>query len=64
MKKINCEFCKTKQSNATWYVFGSMMICETCRLAVVNYQHDLLGFAPHIFFDEFRQVSPDSVINL
>jgi hypothetical protein len=39
MKKIVCECCKNKRAgdSAIWVIYGSVMICESCRLAAIEW---------------------------
>lgn len=49
-----CECCDRNQ--AVWVVFGSVGVCDSCRLGVVYWFRDSLGFGANPFLDEFMGV--------
>lgn len=65
MRKIPCQSCrgrpKMTRESANWIVFDRVLICDTCRLAVIQYWTDVLGFslAAHPFLDEFIDMNPE-----
>lgn len=59
MRKITCQCCDFRYSKTpAWMVWDNLIICDSCRLAVIQYWTQVLGFsfAPHPFFDEFVEV--------
>lgn len=57
MRKIPCDTCRSPLS-ASWIIFDSLMICETCRLYVIGWMR-AQGFSlahAHPFTDEFMTV--------
>lgn len=56
MRKIHCQTCKLH--TPCWVVFTDLRICDSCRLAVIEYMR-ATGFSlarPHVFLDEFTGV--------
>ena len=38
MRKITCQSCKNRYGDyGLWVIFDRVIICETCRLAVIEY---------------------------
>jgi len=63
MRKIKCSCCY--RETPLWVVFGSIQICDHCRLGVIRTM-GAWGFGlsrEHPFLDEFAYVG-DSVIKL
>lgn len=60
MRKIVCQCCEVE--GARWVLWDSTLVCETCRLAAIDYLRNVVGLSlarPHVFLDELSQV--DSV---
>jgi len=53
MRQIACESCG---HSGHWVVFDMMVVCESCRLSVVNYFHLTFGLESHPLLDEFMSV--------
>ena len=47
-----------------WFVFKGLRICEGCRLAVIDYWMNVLGFnlSKHPFLDEFMGVESSTKV--
>jgi len=38
MRKVVCESCKNRQGDVgIWVIYNSVVICETCRLAAIEW---------------------------
>lgn len=73
MRKIPCQSCRNKHfgvnnygSPGQWLVFDTVVICDTCRLAVIQYWTDVLGFnlASHVFLDEFMGMESTRTVKI
>lgn len=55
MRMIACDTCGNA---ANWVVFDSVIICDVCRLGVMNWllAQDISPFANHPFGNEFVSV--------
>lgn len=64
MRKIACQCCKPRKDKrviegAIWLVFDRTFICESCRLAAIEYLRDGVGLTlakSHPFLDELTRV--------
>lgn len=67
MRKIACQCCKPRWDGriiegASWIIFDRVFICETCRLAAIEYWRNVLGFSlahHHPFIDELIAVESE-----
>lgn len=65
MRKIACQCCKPRKDGkilegASWVIFGGVLICESCRLAAIEYLREGVGLSlakAHPFLDELSGVS-------
>jgi hypothetical protein len=59
MRKVTCQSCKSRYGDTgIWIVFGSVIICESCRLAVIDYFKDQFDLG-HPFVQEFLTIQKD-----
>lgn len=64
MRKIVCQCCKPRRDKrvlegAIWIVFNGTFICESCRLAAIEYLREIVGLnlaSVHPFLDELTAV--------
>ena len=63
MRKIVCDACKNRYGDyAIWVVHKNVLLCESCRLAAIEYWREDLGFGffSHVWIDMFMGVEPKS----
>lgn len=60
MRKIVCQCCENRYGDsASWLIFKNTFICESCRLAAIEYLRDVCDLSlakPHVFLDELTTV--------
>lgn len=64
MRKIVCQSCDNRfGDNAHWVAFNEVYICESCRLAAVEYLRIVCGLSlakSHPFLDELSGITKRS----
>jgi hypothetical protein len=54
MKKIVCESCNNRHGDyGVWIVYNRVVICDTCRLATINYLRNMDFGWDHPWIIEF-----------
>ena len=68
MRKIVCQCCKSRYGDtAIWVVFDHTLICESCRLAAIEYLREVIGLSlarHHPFLDELVGVESPKIFSI
>ena len=60
MRKIICDACKNRYGDhGLWVVFHGVVICESCRITVIEWFKESSFGLGHPFVQEFMIVKPN-----